>query len=157
MIYHPFRGLNATSILLQKGTQFMRVFAIAGAVLMLFATTASAAELSVAGPTLESMGLGGMQQLSDSEGRQVRGQGLGDVFLGAALGQIDLLINDGITSAGGGEIVGHINLSDMVLGNMDGFDDFGGIGGGFGGLGGGLGGFGGGLGGGFNFGGFSNF
>ncbi len=51
----------------------MKSFAIACAV-MLFAATASAVE-PVSKSTLASMGLGGMQQMSDSEGTAVRGKG----------------------------------------------------------------------------------
>jgi len=51
----------------------MKSFAFACAV-MLFAATASAAE-PVSKSTLAAMGLGGMQQMSDSEGTAVRGKG----------------------------------------------------------------------------------
>jgi hypothetical protein len=53
----------------------MRSFAIACAVLMLFAATASAGDLAISKSTLGSMGLGGMQTLSDSDGLAVRGKG----------------------------------------------------------------------------------
>jgi hypothetical protein len=53
----------------------MRSFAIACGVLMLFAATASAGDLAVSKNTLGSMGLGGMQTLSDSDGMAVRGKG----------------------------------------------------------------------------------
>jgi hypothetical protein len=53
----------------------MRSFAIACAALMLFAATASAADLAVSKSTLGSMGLGSMQVMSDSEGTAVRGMG----------------------------------------------------------------------------------
>jgi hypothetical protein len=42
---------------------------------MLFAATASAADLAVSKSTLGSMGLGGMQVLSDDDGLAVRGKG----------------------------------------------------------------------------------
>lgn len=60
----------------------MKSFAIACAV-MLFAATASAAE-PVSKSTLASMGLGGMQQMSDSEGTSVRGKGYFGPFGGTS-------------------------------------------------------------------------
>jgi len=56
----------------------MKSFAIASAVFMLFAATASAGDLAVSASTLEGMGLAGMQQLSDHDGLAVRGMGLFD-------------------------------------------------------------------------------
>jgi hypothetical protein len=53
----------------------MRSFAIACAILMLFAATASAGDLAVSKNTLGSMGLSGMQTMSDSDGLAVRGKG----------------------------------------------------------------------------------
>ena len=53
----------------------MRSFAIACAVLMLFAATASAGELAVSKSTLGSMGLSSMQLMSDNDGLAVRGKG----------------------------------------------------------------------------------
>jgi hypothetical protein len=53
----------------------MKSFAIAGAAIMLFAATASAADLAVSKSTLGSMGLGSMQMLSDDDGLAVRGKG----------------------------------------------------------------------------------
>ncbi len=52
----------------------MKHVAIACAAVMLFAATATAAE-PVAKSTLSSMGLGGMQQMSDNDGLAVRGKG----------------------------------------------------------------------------------
>jgi hypothetical protein len=52
----------------------MKNIAIACAALMLFAATASAAE-KVSKSTLSSMGLSGMQEMSDSDGLAVRGKG----------------------------------------------------------------------------------
>lgn len=52
----------------------MKTFAIACAALMLLAATASAGDLAVSKSTLASMGLGGMQQISDTEGQAVRGK-----------------------------------------------------------------------------------
>ena len=54
----------------------MKSFAIACAVLMLFAATASAGDLAVSKSTLGSMGLASMQQLSDNDGLAVRGKGV---------------------------------------------------------------------------------
>ena len=54
----------------------MRNFAIACAVLTLFAATASAGELAVSNSTLGSMGLGSMQPMSDTDGLAVRGKGV---------------------------------------------------------------------------------
>jgi hypothetical protein len=114
----------------------MRSFAIAGAVLMLFTTTATAGDLSVSGSTLDSMGLGTMQQLSDIDGLQVRGQGLGDMFLGPALGGLDGAINEALIGAGAGDLFPHgLNVGDMVLGELPDFD-LPGFGGGLGGGGG---------------------
>jgi hypothetical protein len=53
----------------------MRSFAFACAAIMLFAATASAADLAVSKSTLGSMGLGSMQILSDDDGQAVRGKG----------------------------------------------------------------------------------
>jgi len=64
----------------------MKSFAIACAV-MLFAATASAAE-PVSKSTLASMGLGGMQQMSDSEGTAVRGKGYMGGFGGGTYAKV---------------------------------------------------------------------
>ncbi len=53
----------------------MKNVAIACALLMLLAATASAGDLAVSKSTLSSMGLGGMQQMSDNDGLAVRGKG----------------------------------------------------------------------------------
>jgi len=53
----------------------MKSFAIACAALMLLAATASAGDLAVSKSTLGSMGLGGMQTMSDDDGMTVRGKG----------------------------------------------------------------------------------
>jgi hypothetical protein len=53
----------------------MRSFAIGCAFLMMFAATASAADLAVSKATLGSMGLSSMQSMSDSDGLAVRGKG----------------------------------------------------------------------------------
>ena len=53
----------------------MKSFAIACSVLMLFAATASAADLAVSKSTLGSMGLSSMEQMSDEDGMAVRGKG----------------------------------------------------------------------------------
>lgn len=54
----------------------MKNVAIACAVLMLFAASASAGDLAVSKSALSSMGLGGMQEMSDAEGTAVRGKGV---------------------------------------------------------------------------------
>ncbi|MEX0677272.1 MAG: hypothetical protein WD063_09365 [Pirellulales bacterium] len=54
----------------------MKNFAIACAVLMLFAATASAGDLAVSKSTLGSMGLSSMQLMSDTDGMAVRGMGV---------------------------------------------------------------------------------
>ncbi len=64
----------------------MKSFAIACAV-MLFAATASAAE-PVSKSTLASMGLGGMQQMSDSDGQAVRGKGYTGSFGGGTYARV---------------------------------------------------------------------
>ncbi len=124
----------------------MKSFAIASAVIMLCAASARAGDLAVADSTLENMGLGQMQQLSDADGRQVRGQGLLDAFgpamdgfLDSALGEMGLQINGALFEAGAGDVVGDIGLDGI---NLDGFGGIGGIGGGLS------------LGGGFDFGAF---
>ena len=53
----------------------MKSFAIACAVVLAFAATASAGEKAVSKSTLSSMGLAGMQQMSDTDGLAVRGKG----------------------------------------------------------------------------------
>ena len=117
--------------------------------MMLCATAARAGDLAVAESTLESMGLGQMQQLSDADGREVRGRGFLDAFgpamdgfLGAGMGELGLQINLALFEAGAGDVAGDIGLDGI---NLDGFGDFGGdlpFGGGLG------------FGGGFDFGGF---
>lgn len=64
----------------------MKSFAIACAV-MLFAATASAAE-PVTKSTLAAMGLGSMQQMSDSEGTAVRGKGYNGGFGGGTYAKV---------------------------------------------------------------------
>ena len=63
----------------------MKTFAIAFAVLMWFAATASAGDLAVSESTLDSMGLAGMQQMSDEDGLAVRGKGFFDDFFGGGI------------------------------------------------------------------------
>ena len=53
----------------------MKTFAIACAAMMLLAATASAGDLAVSKSTLNNMGLGGMQMMSDTDGMAVRGMG----------------------------------------------------------------------------------
>lgn len=55
------------------------VLALSAAILMGFATTATAAD-QVSNDTLASMGLGGMQQMSDDAGMNVRGKGFASIF-----------------------------------------------------------------------------
>jgi hypothetical protein len=52
----------------------MKTLAIGCAALMLLAATASADELAVSKSTLNTMGLGGMQTMSNSDGMAVRGK-----------------------------------------------------------------------------------
>jgi hypothetical protein len=115
----------------------MRHFATAAALLILFGATACAGDQSVSGSTLENMGLGGMKQLTDTEGNAVRGRGLLDGFLGLALSGVDGAINDSLNGTG---VTSNFNISGTVLdqlnssgglGNFDlgGFGGFGGTGG----------------------------
>lgn len=53
----------------------MKAFAISSAAVILFAAAASAGDLAVSSKTLDSMGLGSMQQMSDRDGMAVRGKG----------------------------------------------------------------------------------
>lgn len=53
----------------------MRILAMAGAAILLFAATAAADDLAVSKSTLGSMGLDTMQPLSDVDGQAVRGKG----------------------------------------------------------------------------------
>ena len=53
----------------------MRILAIACTILLLCAATASADDSAVSKAILDSMGLGTMQALPDSDGMAVRGQG----------------------------------------------------------------------------------
>jgi hypothetical protein len=65
----------------------MKIFAIACVAVMLCATTTSASDLAVSKSTLDGMGLGSMQQLSDRDGLGVRGKGpFGDLVLPRDLG-----------------------------------------------------------------------
>lgn len=52
----------------------MKTFAIACAAMMLLAATASASDLAVSKSTLNEMGFGGMQMMSDTDGMAVRGK-----------------------------------------------------------------------------------
>ncbi|MEX0677273.1 MAG: hypothetical protein WD063_09370 [Pirellulales bacterium] len=52
----------------------MKTLAFVCAALMLLAATASAGELAVSKSTLNNMGLGGMQSMSDTDGLAVRGK-----------------------------------------------------------------------------------
>lgn len=56
----------------------MKSFAIALGLLTLFAATASAGDQAVSNATLDRMGLGGMQAMSDADGLEVRGKGVFD-------------------------------------------------------------------------------
>jgi hypothetical protein len=62
----------------------MKSFAIACSLLMLFAATASAADLAVSKSTLGSMGLTSMDEMSDSEGLAVRGKGVSAAVWGGS-------------------------------------------------------------------------
>jgi hypothetical protein len=73
----------------------MKNVAIAGVVLMFFAATAAAGELSVSKSTLGSMGLASMQQMSDSEGLAVRGKGTFSNVWGGSHAEWSIATNSG--------------------------------------------------------------
>jgi hypothetical protein len=60
----------------------MKTLAFVFAAVMLLAATASAGELAVSKSTLNHMGLGGMQTMSDTDGSAVRGKGTSASVLG---------------------------------------------------------------------------
>jgi hypothetical protein len=62
----------------------MKTFAIA-LIVVLSAATAMAGDLAVAPATLDSMGLGTMQPLSDADGMAVRGKGPLEDFFGGTI------------------------------------------------------------------------
>lgn len=62
----------------------MKNVAIVSVVLMLFAATASAADLAVSNSTLGNMGLGSMQVMSDTDGLAVRGKGVSTAVWGGS-------------------------------------------------------------------------
>ncbi len=62
----------------------MKNVAIASVILMLFAATASAADLAVSNSTLANMGLGSMQVMSDTDGLAVRGKGVSAAVWGGS-------------------------------------------------------------------------
>ena len=61
----------------------MRLFAISSAIVILSAATAMAGDFGVSKSTLDSMGLVGMQQMSDEDGLTVRGKGPFDDMFGS--------------------------------------------------------------------------
>ena len=65
----------------------MKNVVIACFVLMLFAATASAADLAVSNSTLGNMGLGSMQVMSDTDGLAVRGKGVSAAVWGGSQAQ----------------------------------------------------------------------
>jgi opacity protein-like surface antigen len=95
----------------------MKTFAIACAAVLLFAATASAADVAVSQSTLDKMGLSGMQQMSDDEGMEVRGQGLFEDWLGGAISQLV-----GTSIDFGGTIGGLGDVFQFNFGNSLGFD-----------------------------------
>lgn len=97
----------------------MKTFAIACAAVMLFAATASAADVAVSTSTLDNMGLSSMQQMSDEEGMEVRGQGLFENWFGGALSQlVDTSIGFGDTIGGLGDTF-QFNFGDALGFNFD--------------------------------------
>lgn len=66
----------------------MKTFAIACAAVALFAGTAAASDVNVSAATLDDMGLGQMQQLSDEEGMDVRGKGMFEDFFSGVFDQL---------------------------------------------------------------------
>ena len=96
----------------------MKSFAIAFASVMLSAATASAGDLAVSASTLDSMGLGSMQQMSDSDGLTVRGKGpLEDIFGG----QIPALLGSSFSSMSDmlGNGFGGISMGDQISGGFE--------------------------------------
>lgn len=97
----------------------MKTFAIACAAILFFAATASAADVAVSKSTLDTMGLSGMQQMSDQEGMEVRGQGLFENWFGGALSQlVETSIDFGGTMGGLGDVF-QLNLGDSLGFNFD--------------------------------------
>ena len=96
----------------------MRTVAIASALVVWSAATALAGDAAVSPSTLDSMGLGSMQQMSDSDGRTVRGKGpLEDWFgdriptqLGNSIGSIADMLGDGF---------GGISMGDQIIGGFE--------------------------------------
>ena len=117
----------------------MKSFAIASAVMMLFAATASAGDLAVSESTLDSMGLAGMQQMSDKDGLAVRGMGLfdnlgfggfgGDFEMPDMFGDAGIPADFQLGNAFGIVLNNEIGLGDLGLPADVGFDGFGGFGG----------------------------
>lgn len=81
----------------------MRIFVIASAIVMLSAATAMAGDLAVTKSTLDTMGLAGMQQLSDEDGLAVRGKGVFDDVFGA---MVPGALNGPFGEIGGGQFGG---------------------------------------------------
>jgi hypothetical protein len=122
----------------------MKSFAMASALLLFLAATASAGDLAVSESTLKGMGLAGMQQLSDEDGLAVRGMGLFDNLglggFGGGFGMPDVFGDAGIPAqfqlgnAFGIILNDEIGLGDLGLPADVGFSGFSGFGG-FGGFG----------------------
>ncbi len=95
----------------------MKTFAVACAAVLFFAATASAGDLAVSDSTLDTMGLGGMQQMSDEEGQDVRGKGLFEDWFGGVIGHF------AETSIGFGDQLGDLGtIFNFNFGNNFDFD-----------------------------------
>lgn len=89
----------------------MKSFAIASVVVLLSAASALAGDRAVSKSTLEGMGLGSMQQLSDQDGMAVRGKGAFDLSafgLGA--------FSPRTSAFGGSSLSNHFSAGDLWFG-----------------------------------------
>ncbi|MEX0679506.1 MAG: hypothetical protein WD063_20700 [Pirellulales bacterium] len=109
----------------------MKTFAIASVFVLLSAATASAGDLAVSKSTLDNMGLGGMQQLSDSDGLAVRGKGPFEDMFGNTMSSFFSSALGGIGDLSGLDL-GGVQLGDNIFGGFQSGFPFGNA---FGGLG----------------------
>ncbi len=95
----------------------MKTFAIAFALLMLSAATASAGDVAVSPATLDSMGLASMQHMSDSDGLTVRGTGPFENLFG---GSVPSLLGNSMSSMANmvGNGLGGLPVGDQIIGGF---------------------------------------
>ena len=96
----------------------MKSFGTAFVLVMLSVATASAGDLAVSPSTLDSMGLGNMQQLSDSDGLTVRGKGPLEDWFG---NRIPTELRNSIGSIADmlGDSFGGISMGDQIIGGFE--------------------------------------